>query len=143
MLLILVGSLPYMASHMLMRQGAQHIQLHRVQHRAQLWLTVALAFASLFPLNYIAEDTNIRWDLGYFKTTEPGTSTSQIIETLSEPLTAYLFPSNTEVSQEIKGYFDQLNGPQFEKIYVDHALEPELAEEPAGSRKWLCRLYQR
>ncbi|MGC6507923.1 MAG: Gldg family protein [Myxococcota bacterium] len=130
MLLVLIGSLPYIASQHLMQQGSQHIQLHRVKHRAQLWLTVAIAFASLFPLNYIAEDTNIRWDLGYFKTTEPGTSTSQIIETLSEPLTAYLFfPSNTEVSQEIKSYFDQLNGSNFEKIYVDHALEPELAEE--------------
>ena len=130
MLLILIGSLPYLATQLLMLQGQQHIQLHRVQYRAQLWLTVALALAALFPLNYIAEDSNIRWDLGYFKTTEPGTSTTQIIETLSEPLTTYLFfPSNTEVSQEIRGYFDQLNGSNFEKIYVDHALEPELAEE--------------
>ena len=107
MLLIVIGSLPYLASQLLMLQGQQHIQLHRVQHRAQLWLTTALALAALFPLNYIAEDSNIRWDLGYFKTTEPECfQPLKIIETLSEPLTAYLFsPPTPGISQEIKGYF--------------------------------------
>lgn len=130
MLLILLGSMPFIACHLLITTGSEHIQLTRIQRRSYLWLSMALATASIIPLNYIAHDTNTKWDLGYFKTTEPGTSTVQIIETLSEPLTAYLFfPSKTEVSQEIHGYFDALNGPNFEKIYVDHALEPELSEE--------------
>ena len=60
---------------------------------------------SLFPINYIAQEKNVRWDLGYFKTAMPGTSTISLAENLTEPIQAYLFfPNTSKVRQEIRTF---------------------------------------
>ena len=102
----------------------------RVSTAAYAGLSVAFSLALLFPLNYLASENNIRWDYSYFKTASPGDITVGTIENLDEPIQAWLFfPSQSDVTEEVRTYFDQLNHPMLETAYVDQALETELAKE--------------
>ena len=93
-------------------------------------LATAFALAWIFPLNYLGTEFNKRWDLGYFKTAEVGTRTQALVEGLDQPIEAYLFfPGRSDVTPEIRGYFDKLAGGNLTVSYVDHALEPELSKE--------------
>jgi len=93
-------------------------------------LSVALAIALLFPVNYLASANNVRWDHSYFKTAEPGEVTRSTIANLDAPIQAWLFfPSTSDVTEEVRTYFDQINHPNLEVAYVDQALEMELARE--------------
>ena len=65
-------------------------------------LSVALAIAVLFPVNYLASANNVRWDHSYFKTAEPGDVTRSTIANLDEPIQAWLFfPSTSDVTEEV------------------------------------------
>ncbi len=102
----------------------------RVHNAMDSGLTAVLAIALLFPLNWLAHDLNHRWDLAYFKTTEPGTATAAIIDNLEEPMEAVLFFSvSSDVGREVLPYFEALAGPNFTVTLVDHALEPVRAKE--------------
>ncbi len=102
----------------------------RVRDAMDSGLTAVIAIALLFPLNWLAHDMNQRWDLAYFKTTEPGTATAALIDNLDEPMEVVLFfPSSSEVGAEVLPYFEALAGPKLQVTMVDHALEPVLAKE--------------
>jgi hypothetical protein len=102
----------------------------RVRDAVDNGLTAVLAISLLFPLNWLAQDMNHRWDLAYFKTTEPGTATAAIIENLEEPLEVVLFfPSSSDVGREVAPYFEALAGPNLTVTMVDHALDPVRAKE--------------
>ncbi len=93
-------------------------------------LSTALALACLLPLNYLAHENNERWDHSYFKTATPGTSTQAIVENLANPVRVYLFfPHTSDVTEEIRTYFDQLEAPNLDITYADQALEGELAKK--------------
>ena len=124
------AALPLIALHQLFANGLPHVNDTRAKRLSIQWLGTAFAIASLIPINYIAHDTNLRKDLGYFKTAMPGESTQGIVSSLEQPIHAYLFfPPSSDVTEEVRTYFDQLNGPQFTKSYVDHSLEPELSKD--------------
>lgn len=102
----------------------------RAKQAALAGLSAAFGLACLLPLNYLAHEHNERWDHSYFKTAQPGVSTQALVENLADPVQAYLFfPHTSDVTEEIRTYFDQLDAPRFEISYVDHALEGELAKE--------------
>ena len=67
-----VSIIPIWALHNLLEQGDKHVSPSKIQHQTLLWLGTAMGLLALLPINYIAQDTNQRWDLGYFKTTSPG-----------------------------------------------------------------------
>ena len=93
-------------------------------------LAVSFALSMLFPINYLATEYNKRWDLGYFKTAQAGTRTQGMVEALEEPIRVVaFFPTGSDIGDEIKGYFDGLESENLLVEYVDHALEPGLAEE--------------
>lgn len=126
----LSGTLPLLALDWLLGSSPIKPVAGRGRYLAMAWLSAAFALAMLFPINYIGTDTNKRWDLGYFKTAQPGTATVSLIDSLEVPVTAYLFfPPSAEVTSEIHTYFDELEGGNLAIEYVDHALEPELAKE--------------
>ncbi|MFT4976721.1 MAG: hypothetical protein ACI8S6_002626 [Myxococcota bacterium] len=127
----MAGSLPFVAIDRYLSQHPVHVPSGRAREVGYMWLSAAFAVAMLFPINYIASDTNQRWDLGYFKTAEPGTATVGVLDTLEVPVTAYLFfPSSSDVTGEVRAYFDALPpSANFNAQLVDHALEPALAEE--------------
>ena len=129
-LLWLGGTLPLIWADRALAANPVLILPRRVQEAFWSGLSLALALAMLFPLNYLGAEYNHREDYGYFKTARPGTSTVALVQGLSAPIKAYLFfPSSSEVTDELKTYFGDLAGPTFEVAYVDHALEPELAKE--------------
>jgi hypothetical protein len=102
----------------------------RVGDAVDSGLTAVLAIALLFPLNWLAHDLNHRWDLAYFKTTEPGTATAAIIDNLDEPIEVVLFfPASSDVGREALPYFEALAGPNLTVTMVDHALEPVRAKD--------------
>ena len=93
-------------------------------------LAVSFALSMLFPLNYLASQYNKRWDLGYFKTAQAGSRTQAMVDSLEEPLRVVcFFPTGSDVGAEVKAYFDGIEGNKLDVEYVDHALEPGLAEE--------------
>lgn len=129
-ILWLVGTLPFLAVDRGLAVAPKAAVPRRIAERAAGGLSFALAFALLFPVNFVASETNERWDLGYFKTAQPGTSTLALAEGLDEPVAIYaFFPSNSDVTSEVRTYLDQLDLGQLTVSYVDHALEGELAKE--------------
>ncbi|MBM73901.1 MAG: hypothetical protein CMK59_00765 [Proteobacteria bacterium] len=121
---------PLIALAKLHSSSPRHLQNGPAKQVMLQWLGAAFAFASIAPLNYVAQAENIRWDLGYFKTATLGTSTLSLAQNLDEPIQVYLFyPSSSEVRQELRGYFKQLENTSLEISYLDHALEPELSKE--------------
>ena len=126
----LAGTLPFLAVDRALHINPVAVVPGRVRELSLGWLSVAFAIAMLFPLNFIAADTNERWELGYFKTAEPGTATISVVGSLEVPVTAYLFfPTASDVTEEVRVYFDQVEGGNLTVEYVDHALEPELSKE--------------
>lgn len=126
----LAGSMPFIAIDRALAASPVAVVPARVRELSLGWLSAAFALALLFPLNFIASDTNERWELGYFKTAEPGTATLGVIGSLEVPVTAYLFfPAASDVTEEVQVYFDQVEGGNLAVEYVDHALDPELAKE--------------
>ncbi len=102
-------------------------------HAVQSGLSLALAGALLFPLNYLASSHDIERDVAYFKTTRPGEASIAIVKTASEPIEAVLFFSpGSDVGREVEPYFRDLVAAaptQFSYRIVDQALQPQLAEE--------------
>lgn len=116
----MVGTFPLIGLASLFGQSHAHLNIHRARKRASIWLGSAFALSALFPLNYIAHDTNEKWDLGFFKTPNPGTSTLSLVESLSSPMSAYLFfPTSSNVREEVRSYFAQINNPNFSVTFVD------------------------
>lgn len=125
-----ISIVPIWALHNLLEQGDKHVSPEKIHQQTLLWFGTAMGLLALLPINYIAQDTNQRWDLGYFKTASPGESSIALVENLSEPITAYLFfQMSMDVTEEVRTYFDQLPSNNLEIRYVDKDLEPTLAKE--------------
>jgi hypothetical protein len=96
-------------------------------------VSAALAIALMFPVNYVAKQNEIEWDVAYFRTTRPGESTLAMVRTFGTPVDAILFfPAGSEVSNEVRPYFDELarvSGGLMNVRVVDQAFDPKLAEE--------------
>jgi hypothetical protein len=100
----------------------------RIRDSAGLGLAGALGIALIFPANYLAHEHNERWDLAYFKTTRAGTATQALVDSLEDPIVAYVFlPPSSDVLEEVRGYFDPIAGGNLEVRYLDQAAEPRLA----------------
>jgi hypothetical protein len=129
--ILFIGSLiPTLALQHIFSLGEHHISEHKLKKQALLWTGTTFLLLSVFPINYIAHESNQRWDLGYFKTATPGESSVQLVENLSEPMAIYLFfQIGMDVTEEIRTYFDALPTKQLEIRYVDKDIEPQLAKE--------------
>jgi hypothetical protein len=102
----------------------------RVRDAIEGGLVVVFTLALLFPLNYLGKELNKRWDVTYFKTTEAGSSTRAIVDSLAKPVQAVLFfPAASDVEEEVRPYFESLAGPNFTVTVADNALDPELAKQ--------------
>jgi len=113
-------------------RGASPVMLpsRRVSDSGYAGLSIALAIALLFPLNFLAHENNVRWDHSYFKTASPGDVTLGTLDALDAPIQAWLFfPSTSDVTEEVRTYFDQIQSSNLEIAYVDQALESDLAKE--------------
>lgn len=126
----LAGTLPLLSISRAISLSPVRIIPRLVKEGALSALAVSFALSMLVPLNYLATETNERWDLGYFKTAQAGTRTRNMVAALEEPIRVVaFFPTGSDVADELRTYFDPLQGGQLQVEYVDHALEPSLAEE--------------
>lgn len=110
-------------------QSSPVLPVRRLRESAAQGLAAALGVALLFPINFLAHRHNERWDLAYFKTTQAGTATQALVDSLDEPIIVYVFlPPSSDVLAELRGYFDPLAGDKLDVRYLDQAAEPRLAK---------------
>lgn len=109
----------------------------RVLAMGQAWLMVGTLLASLVAFNYFAAVKNISRDVSYFKVTEPGEASRNIVKGLKDPLEISLFyPRNNEVRPLVAGYFEKIKAvnPQVAVHYYDKDINPAKAEELKASK---------
>lgn len=106
--------------------------LPRQQVARAMWsaLSGAFAVALVFPVNYIADRHNERWDFSYFRTAEPGTATKNVIAELPEPIDVRIFqPVSSDVLPELQNYFAQIDSDNLNIEVLDQAAVPAIARE--------------
>src|SRR5262249_21707583 len=106
------------------------VEYFRVREVALSGLSLAFAAAFLMVTCNVAGERNIRRDVSYFKTSQPGESTINIVKNTAKPLRVLVFfPEVNEVQRELKDYFEDL-GRATGKVTVevhDRETEPKLA----------------
>ena len=138
-ILLLVSILPALTAQLSIgayrhTQGlAAGLESLRFKETAGAGLTVALACSTLFLVCFIAAERNHSIDLSYFKTSAPGTATSNIAASFDEPLQVDLFfPPVSEVKEEALRYFRALAQRADGKVRIteyDRLAVPKLAED--------------
>lgn len=114
------------------------VDLMQVREMASSGLSIALAAAFLMVTCNIADQRNIRRDVSYFKTSNPGTATVRMLDSLNEPLQVMtFFPENNEVVAEVKHYFDALGEGSSNLRFSQHdrLIESALAKENKVSQE--------
>ncbi len=112
--------------------NAPEVELGRVRDGALsgVGLTAALVFA--FTTYYVASERDVKWDLSYFRTAEPGDATRNVVRALGEPVeVSVFFPPANDVGEQVMEYLDDLASlsPQFKVALFDQALDPKRAQE--------------
>lgn len=111
---------------------AESVELRRVRTSVQAGLSLGFTIVFLLSVNYVATARNVRKDVSYFRTTEPSTTTRNMIEKLDKPMHVVLFyPPASDVLEQVKPYFDSLahSSKKFSYEVTDVALTPDLASK--------------
>lgn len=123
-----VCTLPLLALDRAMQRAGVRIPEGRVDQVVASALVVGLVAALTFPLNYLGVERNIDRDYGYFKTTEVGTATRGLVDSLEAPVDVRIWQAPTsDVTPELRGYFASIEGPKLRVEVIDHAAAPALA----------------
>lgn len=132
-IVVLVGLLPVFMLDRVLAVHPRVMPTGATLRATTAGLSAALSVALVFPVNYLAAQHSTEWDVAYFRTTRPGTSTQALVGTLTEPVEAVLFfAAGSDVGREVAPYFDALaaaSGGQLTVRQADQALEPVLSEE--------------
>lgn len=124
------GALPALAIDRTLDASPKSVHPRRLRTAIEGGLALAFGLGMLFPMNWLAQEYNERFDYGFFKTTAVGESTRSIVENLNEPIRVVLFfPTSSEVLREVQPYFDDLEGTNLSVEVMDHAMAPDLAKE--------------
>jgi ABC-type uncharacterized transport system involved in gliding motility auxiliary subunit len=108
------------------------VEERRTRRSRDSALLLAMSVALVFVLNFIVSEYNEKWDLAYFRTTQPSDASKEMVRSLARPLKVVLFfPGANDVQEEATSFFEGLEGlsPHFKLQVADHVLEPELAKE--------------
>lgn len=127
---------PTMLASWAMSEGSEAdgslAEAHRAAELAASGLSIAFAAAFLFVAVYIASARDHKLDLSYFKTTEPGSATINMVNSMEQPLQVLLFfPEVSEVKDEVHSYFDTLakRTGNVEIKVVDRFVDSALAKQ--------------
>lgn len=108
------------------------VELSRMREMGLSGLSIALAGCFLMVTCNVANEKNIRKDVSYLRTAQPGASTKKIVDSIEGQVRVLLFfPELNEVGGEVKGYFDELARLTKGKIVVeehDRLLSAELSK---------------
>lgn len=125
----LLGTIPLLVVDHALTASPVVMPVGRIRDSLTHGLVAAMGIALVFPVNYVAQEKNERWDLAYFKTPTPGTATIKLVEALQDKVTVRVFmPPSSEVAQELRSYFSALEGPKLELEILDQAAQPRLAK---------------
>lgn len=125
----LLGTVPLLVVDHALRSSPVVVPPARVRESMVHGLVAAMGLCLVFPLNYASTKRNERWDLAYFKTPTPGTATHALVEALEDPVVVRIFmPPSSEVAQELRTYFAELEGPKISVEILDQASDPVLAK---------------
>jgi hypothetical protein len=108
------------------------VELRRVRAASHAGLSLGLATVFLLSLNYVATARDVRKDVSYFRTTEPGDGTKSMIAKLDKPVHAILFfRTGSDVVAQVRPYFEKLAASSKKLTFEvsDVALAPELAQK--------------
>ena len=132
--LLMLGLVPAIAMEMSLfsMRAAPTVEIWRVRFAARSARIVVLAVIAFAGFNFAATKWNRKVDLSYFKTTEVGTSTQNILKNMTKPVRFVLFfPTGNDVLEQVRTYTDELTKVT-DKVTVevaDQALDTELAKK--------------
>ena len=109
--------------------GGGVLEAARVGEAFNAGLVVALAGTLLFVLGFVADRRDRSIDLGYFRTSHPGTATSALVRSLHGSLQVLLFfPDASPVKREVEDYFHVLgrSGTRVRVEEHDRLADPEV-----------------
>jgi hypothetical protein len=108
------------------------VELFRVREMATGGLTIALGAAFLMVTCNVAKERDVRKDVSYFKTSQPGSATVNIASSMDQPMTVLVFfPEPSQVADEVEAYFKRL-AEETGKVVVerhDRTVSPGLAKD--------------
>ncbi len=126
----LCGTLPLFTIDRAVETSPVMMPARRVQQAMSYGLIAALGISLVFPINFVASRHSKVWDFSYFKTSQPGTTTSAIVKSLKTPVVVRIFqPTSSDVLPDLIKYFEPLEGPTLSVEIVDQAEEPKLAQD--------------
>jgi hypothetical protein len=96
------------------------VDFFRVREVGWSGLSVALAASFLMVTCSVAKERDVDKDVSYFRTSSPGDSTISIVTLAPDAMRALLFfPEGSEVTGDVRGYFDDLASATNDKIAVE------------------------
>jgi len=131
-LLAVIGLCPTLFIDRSLSRHAHAMLPGLARRSAEAGVGVGLMLSLIVPINYLASQSSLEWDHAYFRTTRPGSATTALIQTLTEPVEVTLFfqPGN-DVGQEVRPYFEELaatSGNLLTFRQIDQALDPDSAK---------------
>jgi hypothetical protein len=108
------------------------VEVRRVRGAAGAALTVGLALAWVFVLNYLADKKDERLEWSSLRRLEPSQGTQDVLASLREEVTVTaFFPPGNEVLDRVQSYLEKIQplSSQLKVEVLDHALEPSRAAE--------------
>jgi hypothetical protein len=115
----------------------------RVARTSVSWMLIGMLLCILGAVNYSTAKRDRTFDLSYLKSTEPGTSSVNMVKSLTDKMEVILFfPSDNEVLPFVEKYVRQLaaQSPQVEVSVIDVDLNPAAAERHKVSRNGIIML---
>ena len=130
--LAFLGIAPAIALELAMRSAEQapKLEIWRVRLAARAATIIALGVIAFAGINYTASRWNRKIDLSYFAPTKVGGSNAKIVETITAPLTFYLFfPPGNDVAEYARSFVDELaaESPLAQVQLVDQPRSPDLS----------------
>ena len=133
-LTLLLGLFPFLFVEMsLWSQGhSQAPAPERLRRALEAGLSLGLVLCLVVALNFVFNRLEWRWDLAYFKTTDPSSATMQLVEGLGEPVeVAVFFPENHVILSLLRSYLQPLAAGQdnLNLNFYDAELHPVQARD--------------
>jgi len=128
-ILLLVASTTFIATDRLLAASPVVLQNRNVAAIRETATVGALAVCLVFPANYLANNHDITVDLTYFQTSQAGSATVGLSESLEEAVTVHVFQEpSSDVTDELLAFLRPLESSSLSVEVVDHAASPVLAE---------------
>ena len=126
---LLISSATFIATDRLIASSPVVVQPRNVSAVRETAAVGALALCIVFPANYLAYSHEISVDLTYFQTTQAGSATLGLVESLENEVTVHIFQEpSSDVTDELLAFLRPLESSYLQVEVVDHAASPVLAE---------------